>query len=209
MSANRSTRQTTVVTAVVGIHVVIGFALIVGTTMRDLPARIRPPEVTLIPPEAPPSDPLRPPPPQSEAKFPQLPLPEPGDVPIVPRNYDPVAVPPHEETGQTNPLPRRVPPIVQASVRDLRALAEAASGCYPSASRRLGEEGLVLLKVYVTAAGSVTDATVESSSGVARLDDAAVRCVRSSQLNGMWVPQTVNDQKVGAWMFLPWRWKLT
>jgi protein TonB len=208
MSPNRTTRQTTVVTAVIGIHVIIGFALIVGTTIRDLPSQIRPLEAILIPPEAPPLDSLKPPPPMSDPKFPKVGLPPLGEIPIVPRNYDPVAVPPQEETGQTNPLPRRVPPIVQANVKDIRALAEAASGCYPAASRRLGEEGLVLLKVYVTATGSVTDATVESSSGLARLDDAAVRCVRSSQLHGMWVPQTVNGQQVGAWMHLPWRWKL-
>jgi protein TonB len=208
MSANRSTRQTTAVTAVVGIHVVIGSALIAGTAMRDPPSSIRPVEAILVPPDAPPKDLLRRPPPPGDPRIPRLPLPTPGEIPIVPRNYDPVEMPPRDETVQTNLRPRHVPPIVQASVRDLRALAEAASGCYPSASRRLGEEGLVLLKIYVTAAGSVTDATVESSSGVARLDDAAVRCVRSSQLNGMWVPQTVSDQKVGAWMLLPWRWKL-
>src|ERR1700687_1489251 len=139
MSANRTTRQTTVVTAVIGIHVIIGFALIVGTTIRDLPSPTAPLEAFVLPPEAPPLNSLKPPPPLSDPKFPKLPLPQPGEILIVPRNYDPVAVPLQDETGQTNPLPRRVPPIVQASVKDLRALAEAASGCYPSASRRLGE----------------------------------------------------------------------
>jgi protein TonB len=44
---------------------------------------------------------------------------------------------------------------------------------YPSASRRLGEEGKVVLRVRVSADGFPLSVDVKQSSGFARLDDAA------------------------------------
>jgi protein TonB len=49
---------------------------------------------------------------------------------------------------------------------------------YPAESRKLGEEGVVLLKVSVTAAGRAADVQLQRSSGYARLDEAALKAVR-------------------------------
>ncbi len=49
---------------------------------------------------------------------------------------------------------------------------------YPSASRRLGEQGTVHLRVLVTAEGRPAKVDVHRSSGFARLDDAAAAAVR-------------------------------
>jgi protein TonB len=46
---------------------------------------------------------------------------------------------------------------------------------YPSASRRLNEEGSVVLALLVGEDGKVKEAKVETSSGFARLDEAAVK----------------------------------
>lgn len=46
---------------------------------------------------------------------------------------------------------------------------------YPSASRRLGEEGSVTLLLLVKEDGKVGEAKVETSSGFPRLDEAAVK----------------------------------
>lgn len=46
---------------------------------------------------------------------------------------------------------------------------------YPAASRRLGEEGTVVLLLYVGVDGAVLEARVDKSSGFSRLDQAAVR----------------------------------
>ncbi len=51
---------------------------------------------------------------------------------------------------------------------------------YPEVSRRLGEEGQVVLVVSVAPSGEVTDAEVEQSSGHPRLDSAAVEEARES-----------------------------
>lgn len=50
---------------------------------------------------------------------------------------------------------------------------------YPLVSRRLGEEGNLLLQVELDPQGFVETAQVVTSSGHSRLDDAAMRAVRS------------------------------
>jgi protein TonB len=46
---------------------------------------------------------------------------------------------------------------------------------YPSASRRLNEEGSVILALLIAEDGKVTEAKVDTSSGFERLDEAAVK----------------------------------
>jgi protein TonB len=48
---------------------------------------------------------------------------------------------------------------------------------YPATARRRGWEGKVLLRVEVSASGSVRDVAVEQSSGFASLDEAAQQAV--------------------------------
>ena len=49
---------------------------------------------------------------------------------------------------------------------------------YPPLSRRMGEEGKVILRVLVNAQGSADSVEVKTSSGSQRLDDAAVNTVK-------------------------------
>ena len=55
-------------------------------------------------------------------------------------------------------------------------LAALIDSCYPSAARRLGEEGRAVARVVIDATGRATAWTVEQSSGFPRLD-AAMDCV--------------------------------
>jgi protein TonB len=50
---------------------------------------------------------------------------------------------------------------------------------YPPVSRRLGEQGTLTLKITITEQGAVSDAKLESSSGFARLDEAAMEWVKA------------------------------
>ena len=54
---------------------------------------------------------------------------------------------------------------------------------YPAESRKLREEGVVLLKVSVTPEGRPADVQLQRSSGFARLDEAALRAVRRWEFN--------------------------
>jgi TonB family protein len=52
-------------------------------------------------------------------------------------------------------------------------------GVYPMASLSMNKRGTVGLKISLSENGAVQGAVVESSSGIPRLDDAAVKYVRS------------------------------
>ena len=54
---------------------------------------------------------------------------------------------------------------------------------YPAESRKLREEGVVLLKVAVTAEGRPASVQLQRSSGFARLDQAALNAVRRWEFN--------------------------
>ncbi|BBP01299.1 energy transducer TonB [Sulfuriferula nivalis] len=70
---------------------------------------------------------------------------------------------------------------------------------YPASSRRLGEEGKVLLRVHVNIDGSVDKIELHRSSGFARLDDSAMNTVPDWKF----VPARQGNQAVAAWIIVP------
>lgn len=70
---------------------------------------------------------------------------------------------------------------------------------YPSLSRRLGEEGRVLVRVFVAPDGRAREAHVARSSGYVRLDRAA----REVVARWRFLPARQGDQPVGAWVVVP------
>lgn len=67
---------------------------------------------------------------------------------------------------------------------------------YPPTSRRLGEEGSVVLQVLVDTEGKVTDGKVQTSSGFPRLDEAALKhALRAWRFT----PGTEDGKPVSAW----------
>lgn len=70
---------------------------------------------------------------------------------------------------------------------------------YPTLSRRLGEEGRVVLRVFVEPGGRPGRIEIGTSSGAPRLDQAAQEAVRRWQF----VPARQGDAAVGAWVLVP------
>ena len=70
---------------------------------------------------------------------------------------------------------------------------------YPAESRRLGEQGRVLLRVLVNADGSVERVTLRKTSGHERLDDAAQQAVQQWRF----VAAQRGDQAISAWVVIP------
>jgi protein TonB len=70
---------------------------------------------------------------------------------------------------------------------------------YPHASRRLGEEGRVVLRVFVSADGDAKRVEVKQSSGFQRLDQAAENAVARWRF----VPARRGEQAVSAWVAVP------
>ncbi|ALP53516.1 hypothetical protein Tel_10380 [Candidatus Tenderia electrophaga] len=63
---------------------------------------------------------------------------------------------------------------------------------YPRLSKRLREEGVVVLELVVHKDGSVSQVEVQRSSGYPRLDKAALAAVR----NWRYVPATRNGEAI-------------
>ena len=70
---------------------------------------------------------------------------------------------------------------------------------YPALSRRTGEEGRVVLRVFVSEQGLPAQVQLKTSSGHTRLDDAALNTVRQWKF----VPARRGDTPVGAWVLVP------
>lgn len=75
---------------------------------------------------------------------------------------------------------------------------------YPAISRRMGEEGKLVLRVELDESGRIDDAKVISSSGYERLDAAALTAVKSWQCN----PSLRNGQPVRAVALQPFNFVL-
>lgn len=70
---------------------------------------------------------------------------------------------------------------------------------YPAMSRRLGEEGRVMLRVFVESSGSPSKLEIRTSSGSSRLDQSALEAVRRWKF----VPARRGDEAVAAWVVVP------
>lgn len=75
---------------------------------------------------------------------------------------------------------------------------------YPSAARRMGEEGEVRLRVHVDPAGNAQQVEVFRSSGFARLDQAALHTVKQWRF----IPARQGDQPISAWVIVPIQFSL-
>jgi protein TonB len=75
---------------------------------------------------------------------------------------------------------------------------------YPPLSRRMREEGRVVLRVLVTAEGAASDVEVRASSGSARLDESALRTVKRWKF----IPARRGHAPVQSWVLVPVIFKL-
>jgi protein TonB len=70
---------------------------------------------------------------------------------------------------------------------------------YPSLSRRLREQGVVMLSVYMLATGAPEVVELKQSSGSARLDESALLAVRKWKF----MPAQSAGRAVAAWVVMP------
>ncbi len=92
-------------------------------------------------------------------------------------------------TSATVAEPVFTPPKVDAKSKDNPPPA------YPRIARRLGQEGTVVLDVFILADGSVGDVKLKTTSGHSRLDDSAVEAVR----HWRYIPARLGDKAVSHW----------
>jgi protein TonB len=153
----------------------------------------------VIRPEPAPAPPRpEPPPPAPEPIVAAAPEPSPITVPM------PQPIAPEPQPIAPEPLPQ-VPEDVVLSREVLAAmyLRNPKPG-YPAASRRLGEQGTVQLRVFVTAAGDPARIELKAGSGYARLDQSALETVQRWKF----VPARRGEQAVDAWVVVPIRFSI-
>jgi len=149
------------------------------------PLPVPPPPVLSVPEAAPSSRVVTPPPPEPLPALATLPAPAPAPLQAAPAAV--VTAPPA--------------PAVEAVVAprfDADYLHNPAPA-YPALSRRLGEQGRVLLRVYVHADGAAGQVEMRESSGFERLDRAA----RETVSRWRFVPARQGERPVPAWVLVP------
>ena len=185
------------------------------------------PPPKIDPPPAPPPPP--PPPPKPQAPPPVAPAPPP---PVAtPSPTPPAQVPPVEvadapstapkqaitavASSYPQPAPAPAPATAAAPAAPARAAPQArtpasvsAAQCdkpdYPTASRRMDEEGTVSLRFLVGVDGKVIQSEIEKSSGFKRLDEAA----RAGLSKCRFQPATVDGRPEQAWASMKYTWRL-
>jgi len=189
---------------VIGVHVLMAIGLIIGTAVKYAPQIASMIESKLIQHEEE-EKPKEPPPPPPDFKPPPVSTPL-VDLPIVQGPPPPAAIVRPAEPPKEAPKPAAPPPITPVRVAKGVNLGDLCEPYYPSASRRLSEEGSVVLLVYVGPNGRVSETKVETSSGIQRLDEAAEKCVKAQ---GKFEPQRVGNDAVGSWQRMKWTWRLS
>lgn len=132
-----------------------------------------------------------------------LPPPVPAGASVDPRAGLPASVPGGEPGGVPGGLPGGIPGGRAGSTlvppRFDAAYLRNPAPHYPAPSRRLGEEGRVILRVLVDPEGRARQLEIKASSGFPRLDQVALATVR------LWrfIPARHGDLPMAAWVLVP------
>ncbi len=216
-------RRLLIVAAVLGFHVVGLWALQSGLLHRAIElvvpvqvmtALIEAPQPKITPqPPAPPTEQTRPAQPKpTQPKLVAAPAPQ----PVALTDTTPT---PNAPTGITAPNP--APPALLAAVSEpahqppappappAQPRIELPSSSadylnnprppYPALSKRLGEQGKVVVRVFIEANGAATQAEVRSSSGYERLDQTALQ----TALKWRYSPGKRNGLAEAMWFNVP------
>ena len=182
---------------VVLLHLVLLWAIQSGLATRVVQAAkvvVQAELISEVTPSLPPP-PVKPPPPA-----PKTPPPLPT-APVV-SNPSPAAI--QLPAQPANPAPAAPPAPAVRTGAVIQPGASCAKPDYPSASRRLEEEGTVTLKFLIGVDGRVMQAEVEKSSGFQRLDEAARNALSKCQFK----PGTVDGKPEQSWASIKYTWRL-
>lgn len=175
------------IAAVIGLHIIIVYALLAGLHRSPVNTFIEPIETRIIEEVAQEEDKPPPPPPELKQPLPFIPPPElvidaPSDQQSAAITQVQMIIPARSDPGRPNTVPM-----------------------YPPTSRRLSEEGVVLLNLYILASGKVGDARIHTSSGSPRLDEAARR---EALRNWRYLPALQGAAPVASWLVVSVKFQL-
>jgi periplasmic protein TonB len=188
---NRSTgimsRRATGFVLTAAFHVLLVYGLITGLARSVVEVIKGPIETKIIEEIEEKKD--EPPPPPPKFDKPPPPFVPPPEIAI--STEAPAATAITQATTVRPPAPVVAAPTAPKQIRGRNYQPE-----YPPSSKRAGEEGSVILQVYVGLDGKVTEAKVATSSGFEKLDEAAVKeALRSWKYS----PATQGGKPVAVW----------
>lgn len=177
------------------------------------------PEPVTIPTSMPlaPPEPAPVPHPKPQPKPKPKPQPQPKPQPLPKAVADPEPAPSTAPVGSLDPAPSAPAEPAPVAAAPAAAAPSADTGpvvvmpssnaaylnnprpAYPSISRRMGEQGKVMLRVYVNAQGLPEQIELHKSSGFERLDKAAMDAVRRWKF----VPGKRNGVAEAMWNIVP------
>ena len=221
-----SLRSGASITATVLLHVILAFLFMLGLMEHSITPPEAPPvlvefmqtQPTPKTSEQPVAKPIPVPPrPQPVAAPTPSPQPQPSpskvSAPTEVAQAAPVA-PVSAPTSPTPPAPPAPPapapaPVVTAPSKTEVSIPASYSASnqkpiYPNMSKRLGEQGTVVLRVLVKADGSAGEVEVKSSSSYPRLDQAAVEAVKTWRFNSA----KIDGKAIDEWYQVPIPFKL-
>lgn len=197
-SRKTASQQLTGIGFVVGLHLIGIYVVASGLAHQAVETVMGPIETKVIEEAKPKQDELPPPPPKLQTPPPYVP---PPDLDIAIEAPPPSNTPSTAIATVTNAKPVAAPPA--PAVPDVEAKFDPRGRYnafpdseYPSQSRRLNEEGKVIISILVQPDNSVGDVKVVQSSGFERLDAAAVEWYRK---RGRFMAAVKDGQPIAAW----------
>lgn len=97
------------------------------------------------------------------------------------------------------PAPAAAPAVATTAAKVDADYLDNPKPVYPPLSRKAGEQGRVVLRVFVEASGAASKVEVSSSSGFERLDRSAANAVSRWKF----VPARQGMEAVAAWVLVP------
>jgi len=140
----------------------------------------------------------------------EAPPPAPTPPPKTPPPKTPAPPPPAPTSTAPAITQAPTPPAAAPTAPAIRtgAVIQAGAHCakpdYPSASRRMEEEGTVTLKFLIGVDGKVIQADIEKTSGFNRLDEAARNALSKCQFR----PGTIDGKPEQSWASIKYTWRL-
>lgn len=208
-SGGSRSRASAVFVTIVALHFGFYIALISGLTRVGVEILQDVGIVDLPPPPPPPEDLDEPPPPPPMERPPPVVPPPLIDLPVFSGPTTAITAKVADRPVQKAPVVAAPPPrpvqITPPSMKSSpRSLASALNTCYPSASRRLNEEGRVVVTVTIDTNGRMSNLQIAQSSGFERLDGATECVIRKLTFN----PGRRDGQAIEAQATLPVTFKL-
>jgi len=200
-----SGRRGAALVAVILLHIVIVWGFYSGLAGQLVQKIIPPVEIAQI--EKPKDvDKPPPPPPKLEEIKPYVPPPEFVDIQAAPPETTAISVITQEKAPP--PAPVVAAPVqhtISSPKMDPKHPFHIGEEYYPDASKRANEEGSCILLMKVAASGQILDATVQTSSGFPRLDDACLKGVKGQKM----MPAMEDGRAVEGTFPFKITWKLT